>query len=381
MEHERFMRRALELAWRGMGYVAPNPMVGAVLVRDGRIIGEGYHQRYGEKHAEVMAIENAGEPVRGATLYCNLEPCCDGMPAKKTPSCARRLVAEGIAAVFTSTVDPNPYVSGKGIEILRAAGIRVNNGLLRDEALALNECYFRHVQSGEPFVNLKMAMSLDGRIATAGGESRWISNPAARQLVHRLRAQYDAVLVGIETVIADDPQLTVRHVSGRQPWRVVLDSQLRIPGNSTLLRDEFIGRTVIVTTPVHPVPRGEELMKKGVRLLVVDTDDCGRCLPDLALRKLTDLGISSILVEGGRAVFTSFLREKCFDKITAFVAPMIIGEGISAVGDLGVTRIEAALRLQKVRYTPIDDQLLITGYRDLQSTFGILESEKECLQV
>ena len=375
---ELYMRRALELAKEGAGYTSPNPMVGAVIVKEGRIIGEGYHPRFGEKHAEVMAIENASESVEGATLYCNLEPCCNTIVGKKTPPCSLRLIHEKIKRVVIATLDPNPFMQGHGVARLREAGIEVTVGVLAEEATFLNEHYFKFIQTGEPFVHLKIAQTLDGRIATRNGDSRWITNESARRMVHQWRATHDAVLVGIGTVLKDDPQLTVRHVEGRQPWRVVLDTHLRIPLTARLVSDDWRQRTIIIHGSNADATKRARLQQQGVSLITVPVTDGMVSLPDV-LAALKERNIASVLVEGGHTVFTRWIQQGLFDKLSVFIAPKLLGEGIPAIGDLGITRIEDSRELECPRWEAVDHQLLVQGYRDLHRVFGLLTEYVSCL--
>lgn len=379
MDHLEFMQRALKLAQKGRGFTSPNPMVGAVIVKNGRIIGEGYHPRIGEKHAEVMAIENAIEPVEGAEMYCTLEPCSHSFPGKKTPPCTGRLIREKIRKVCISTLDPNPYVNGNGVAALREAGIEVETGFLSEKAVKLNETYVKFIQTGLPFVHLKIAMSLDGRIAAASGDSKWITDRAARQRVHQLRHQYDAVLVGADTVRVDNPRLTVRLIEGRQPWRVVLSSRLDIPLNSEVLQDDFREKTIIFSTPAFDPQQRRAIEAQGVKVEIVNPDLQGRVDVQAVVSRLGQMGISSLLVEGGSRIFSEFISRQLFDKISFFLAPIIIGDGISAIGDLQTGKIAAALRLQHIEMETINDQILLQGYRNIRETFGSLTEAITCL--
>ncbi|MCD6129075.1 bifunctional diaminohydroxyphosphoribosylaminopyrimidine deaminase/5-amino-6-(5-phosphoribosylamino)uracil reductase RibD, partial [Candidatus Bipolaricaulota bacterium] len=259
--HEEYMRRALELARLGEGYTRPNPLVGAVVVKDGEVIAEGYHARYGGPHAEMVALSRAGERARGADLYVNLEPCVHW---GKTPPCVDRIIAAGIRRVILAARDPNPLVNGKGVDKLRSAGIEVVEGVLREEAEKLNEIFFHWVKTQRPFVALKLAMSLDGKIASRTGKSRWITGEEARKKVHELRRRYAAVLVGVNTVLTDDPQLTVREVEGPQPLRIVLDSRGRIPLSAKVLSGE--APTLIATTQAMPEEIEHKLREKGAEV-------------------------------------------------------------------------------------------------------------------
>lgn len=375
-----FMQRALELAIMGRGYTSPNPMVGAVLVKQGRIIGQGFHERYGDKHAEIRAIENAVEPVEGATLYCNLEPCCHTIPGKKTPPCTHRLIQERIRKVVVSTIDPNPHVSGSGLRALKAAGIEIQSGIFAREATLLNEAYFKFIQTGEPFIHLKIAQSLDGRIATRSGDARWITDVSARQMVQEMRQNADAILVGIGTVLVDNPRLTLRTKNGRQPYRIVLDSRLRIPDHATLLQDQFADRTIIITSPDADKARREALAHRGIRVEVLNKNSSEFIDLDELMVFLQRLGVASLLVEGGSAVFTRFIQKRRFDKLSVFIAPILIGEGREAIQDLHINRLQDALRLELVTFRTIGHQMLVEGYRDIHRTFGKLAEELTCSQ-
>jgi len=370
--HDKRMQEALQLAAIPGGLTAPNPMVGAVLVKNGKVIGAGYHPKCGEKHAEVIAIENASVPIEGATLYCNLEPCCHNTPAKKTPPCTKRIIQEKIKRVVISTIDPNPLVNGKGVEILQNAGIEVVTGVLAREAAFLNEIYFKFIQTQIPFVHLKIAQTLDGRIATQQFDSRWITDETAREHVHRMRHKYSAVLVGLNTVITDNPKLTARLGLETQPYRIVLDEKLEIPIDSNILKDEFANRTILFTTPNYDNGIKEQLTQKGIRVNVVNGNGTGMVNLRDTLQMLGEMGITSILVEGGSKIFTHFIKESLFDKISVFIAPIIIGKGIEAIGDLKIEKISNALRLQQMEFKKINHQLLVEGYRDLSATFGNL---------
>lgn len=371
--HHHYMQRALRLAEGGRACTSPNPMTGCVVVKDGRVIGEGFHERHGARHAEAAALdacrENSENP-RGAHLYCNLEPCAAAYPGKLTPPCAAAIVRAGIARVTVATLDPNPHVSGAGVRLLRAAGIAVTVGVEADAALLLNVPFFTAVHYGRPYVHLKVAQSLDGRIAARGGDSRWITDAAARRLVHRMRAEHDAVLVGRGTALYDDPRLTVRDVeagagSAAPPWRVVLDSRLALPAAARLASDEHAARTIALTTDQSDPARRRELGGRGVQVQVVAAGAGGRIDIDAALQAMHARGIRSLLVEGGGAVYTSFLRAGRFDRLSVFVAPLLIGDGVAAVGDLGTRRIAGATRLQGVTTTVVNDQVMVSGYRDL----------------
>ena len=364
------MQRALQLAERGRGRTSPNPLTGCVVVKDGRVIGEGFHERHGARHAEAAALDACRESPRGAHLYCNLEPCAASYPGKLTPPCAARIIRAGIGRVTVATLDPNPRVCGVGVRLLREAGIPVTVGAEAEAALRLNVPFFAAVHFRRPYVHLKIAQSLDGRIATRGGDSQWITDAAARRVVHRMRAEHDAILVGRETALRDDPRLTVRDLEAgarpaATPWRVVLDSRLALPATARLASDEHAARTIVLTTAQADPARRRELIDRGVQVDDVAAGAGGRPDIDAALQALHDRGIHSLLVEGGGAVYTSFLRAGRFDRLTVFVAPLLIGDGVAAVGDLGNERIADATRLQGVTTTIVSDQVMVSGYRDL----------------
>lgn len=370
--HEEYMQEALTLAGIPEGLTAPNPMVGALLVKGGKIIGKGYHPRCGEKHAEVVAIETASESVEGATLYSNLEPCCHNIPNKKTPPCTDRIIREKIKRVVISTIDPNPHVNGKGIEILKRAGIEIIAGIQAPEAVFLNEVYFKFIQTGIPFIHLKIAQTIDGKIATQSFDSRWITDEHAREYVHRMRHKYSSILVGLNTIKTDNPQLTARLGLENQPYRVVLDERLEIPLESNVVTDEFSHRTLLFTTREHNLKVREKLINDGLQIHVVNRNGTGMVNVREVINKLAELGITSILVEGGSKIFTHFIKESLFDRISIFIAPIILGKGIDAIADLGINKISDALRLEKIGFKPINNQMLVEGYRDLSSTFGRL---------
>jgi diaminohydroxyphosphoribosylaminopyrimidine deaminase/5-amino-6-(5-phosphoribosylamino)uracil reductase len=361
------MKRAFELARQGIGTTSPNPLVGTVIVKNNKIIGEGYHQKFGDKHAEIMAMDRAKESCKGATLYCNLEPCTNDIPDKKTPPCTRRIIEEKIRKVVISTIDPNPYINGRGLAILREEKIEVYTDMLAEEAVRINEKYYKFIKSGLPFIHLKIAQSLDGRIATASGRSQWITNVNALKLVHQLRAEYDAVLVGINTVIQDDPALTVRHTSGRNPMRIVLDEKLQIPDNAKLISDDNIDKTIIFTHQNQDGKRIKELSEKGIKIFRVRKKSNGELmLPDI-LKHLAKMQIASVLVEGGGQIFTSFVKNGLFDKISFFIAPIMIGSGIQSIGNLGIENLSQAYQLEKISFEILDNQAIVEGYRDFKT--------------
>jgi len=340
---EYYMKLALALARRGLGKTSPNPMVGAVIVKNGKITGQGYHSRFGGPHAEINAIQDAKGDINGATLYVTLEPCCH--KGKKTPPCLDTLLKYKWKRVVVGTVDPNPKVNGRSIEILKRKGTETKVGVLKEDCQKLNEAYFKYIQTGMPFVTLKFAQTLDGRIATWTGDSKWISSELSLKWAHRLRSLHDAVLVGVGTVLTDDPQLTVRLVRGRNPVRVVVDSRLRIPLSSKILKDLESAPTVVAATSQADIEKAFALNVMGIEVLTTGEDSEGMVDLKGLLKKLGEQNISSVLVEGGATTITSFIRQGLADKIVAIIAPKIMGEGVEVVGDLGILKVGRALKL------------------------------------
>ncbi|MEX2356388.1 MAG: bifunctional diaminohydroxyphosphoribosylaminopyrimidine deaminase/5-amino-6-(5-phosphoribosylamino)uracil reductase RibD [Thermaerobacterales bacterium] len=355
----RWMRRALALAARGRGRTHPNPMVGCVIVKNGAVIGEGFHPRAGESHAEIRAILDAGgEPaVQGATVYVTLEPCCHH---GRTPPCTDALLRSHPARVVIAMADPFPAVAGGGIALLRQAGITTEVGLLEQEARLLNEAWLLYVRKHRPFVAIKFAMTLDGKIAAADGSSFWITETAARERAHRLRDHYDAVLVGVGTVLTDNPRLTCRIAGGRDPLRVILDSRARTPPDARVLADRSV---LIAVSADAPAERCQLLAAAGGRIVTLAQDDGGISLSPL-LQRLKERGITSLLVEGGAAVHASFLHAGLVDKIYSFIAPKFLG-GPSApgpTGDLGITNIRQALSYQFDHAETVGHDVLLIAY-------------------
>lgn len=334
------MRRALKLARRGEGRVSPNPLVGAVIVKDGNVIGEGYHQRYGAPHAEINAIANARESLAGATVYVTLEPCSH---FGKTPPCSEALIRVKPARVVIGTADPNPLVAGRGIAALQQAGIETLLGVGERACREINETFFKYISTGLPFLTLKCAQTIDGQIATVTGHSRWISSSASRAFAHRLRRCHDAILVGVGTVLQDDPELTVRHVRGRNPLRIIVDSRLRLPLEARVLQNQEAARTMVVTTNRALPEKIAQFAELGIETLLIDEDGSGHVDLKKLLGELGKRQIASLLVEGGAAIATSFLKEKSVDRLVTIIAPKILGAGVAAVGDLGKKNMEEAL--------------------------------------
>lgn len=353
-----FMKRCLELAQKGALWVTPNPMVGCVIVKNGKIIAEAYHRRFGGPHAEVRALLKAGEVARGATMYVSLEPCSH---FGKTPPCVDAIIRARIARVVAASRDPNPLVAGRGFRKLRDAGILVESGILAAEAQRVNERFFFWMRTGLPFVGLKLAQTLDGKIADVRGKSRWITGKPARREAHRLRAQYHAVLIGARTALLDDPQLTVRHVNGRNPVRVVVDGQLNVTARLKIFREG--GQTIVVTTQraTRAKPKLVEQLRQGGAMIVA-LPGGNRIHPERILYALAQEGISSVLIEGGSDVVSQFLQNGYWNKLHLFIAPKILGEGISFFASGTRATLDTALdvKVTDVRFVPPD--ILLEGY-------------------
>jgi diaminohydroxyphosphoribosylaminopyrimidine deaminase / 5-amino-6-(5-phosphoribosylamino)uracil reductase len=346
----RMMRRALALAARGLGETNPNPVVGCVVARRGRVLGEGFHRRAGGPHAEVEALGRAGAAARGATLYVTLEPCAHH---GRTPPCAPLVRDSGVRRVVAAVRDPDPRVAGRGLALLRAAGLRVEAGLLAGEATALNSRFLTAARRGRPFVLLKAAITLDGRIATAGGASKWITSPAQRRQARWLRRLHDAVLVGIGTVLADDPVLLPQPRTRRPFARVVLDTRLRLPPASRLVRSASATAPVLVLTAVKTGARRRALEARGVQVVSVASRG-GRLDPSAALAALGKRGIASVVVEGGSEVLGSFLAARLVDEVALFRAPLLLGGRGSkgAFGGRNPRSIRDAMRLEPLPDEP-----------------------------
>jgi diaminohydroxyphosphoribosylaminopyrimidine deaminase/5-amino-6-(5-phosphoribosylamino)uracil reductase len=358
-QDEAFLRKALELAERGRGFVSPNPMVGAIVVREGEIVGTGFHRRFGGDHAEVEALRDAGDQARDATLYVNLEPCSH---FGKTPPCVNRIIDAGVKRVIVGAMDPNPLVNGRGIAILREHGIEVEAGVLEESCRDLNAAFLKFITTGLPYVTLKLAQSLDGKIADARGASRWISNSQARRLVHRWRWQHDAILIGIGTVLKDNPMLTVRDDDGPQPRRIILDSFLRTPLNAHVVSDAYVHATIIVISETcNEEEKIEEISKRGGVVWKVPADPRGGVVLNAVMARARLANIAEIMVEGGRSVFSSFLEGRLADRLACFIAPMLLGDGVPAFHGIKNLAVDKNIFLQKTSWQVIDDNVLLTG--------------------
>ncbi|MBW3088531.1 bifunctional diaminohydroxyphosphoribosylaminopyrimidine deaminase/5-amino-6-(5-phosphoribosylamino)uracil reductase RibD [Bifidobacterium sp. 82T24] len=383
MDDREYMSVALDHAKLGAGKVNPNPMVGAVIVRDGQIIAVGHHDHFGGWHAERSALEAAkrdGVDVRGATIYVTLEPCCH---QGKQPPCSQALIDAGLARVVVGSADPNPLVAGKGIRQLRGAGIDVTEGVLRDECDALNEIFMHYIVSHQPFVLLKYAMTLDGKIATRTGASRWITGEAARHRVHEDRGRFAAIMVGVGTVLADDPQLTCRlddrEDGGHNPVRIVCDSRLRTPLDSALVRTAHDVPTIIATCVPWNEPAAKPYADAGCEVLTIDADDAGHV--DLAALAATlgARGIDSVIIEGGASLAWAVLHAGIVTKVDAYIAPKIFG-GTAAptpVGGEGVETPAGCLRLTDMTVTTLGDDLLVEGFVDKTGRTAVKQESVE----
>jgi len=357
------MKRALTLARKGVGRTSPNPAVGCVILKDGTIVGEGWHRKAGEPHAEVNALQKAGEAARGADLYVTLEPCSH---TGKTPPCCDALIRAGVKRVVVGMKDPNPLVNGAGVVRLKQAGIETVCGVLEEECRQINRAFIRHITTGFPFVTYKCAMTLDARTATVTGESRWISCETSRKYAHKMRAANDAIMVGVGTVIADNPELTVRHVKGRNPIRVIVDTTLRTPENANVIKGESAKTTIIATTESDP-DLHLRYTSRGATVLLCEELDGRVSISDL-LRKLGGIGIQSILLEGGSRLAGDMLKHSLIDECLIFIAPKILGsDGFPPFALHGITSMADSFRLSFGHVAQIGEDLIIHAYPEKTS--------------
>jgi diaminohydroxyphosphoribosylaminopyrimidine deaminase/5-amino-6-(5-phosphoribosylamino)uracil reductase len=370
-EDEQFMRLALRLAGRGVGYTSPNPMVGAVVVRNGQVVGKGYHRKAGTPHAEIHALQEAGSQAQGATLYVTLEPCNH---QGRTPPCSEAILRSDVARVVVGCSDPNPRVSGGGADYLRSQGILVEEGILEDKCFRLNEPFIKHVTTGSPLVVAKAAASLDGKIASRLGDSRWISNERSRRFVHRLRHAVDAILVGVGTVISDDPSLTARlpGKKGNNPLRIILDTHLRIPPESRVVSQANEVPTLIASGPEPYQKRKSALEARGVEIVSLPLAR-GRVSLSALVEHLGNRDITSLLVEGGAEVHGAFFYDNLVDKVYLFFAPKIIGgsSAVPVVGGIGAASVADALPLRDLKLRRFDDDIMIEGYLEQSALFSV----------
>jgi diaminohydroxyphosphoribosylaminopyrimidine deaminase/5-amino-6-(5-phosphoribosylamino)uracil reductase len=362
MTEEGYMRRALALAKRGMGTTSPNPMVGAIVVKGGKIVGEGYHHKAGEEHAEILALNKAGQHARGGTLILNLEPCSH---AGKTPPCVNSVIRAGIRKVVMAMEDPNPLVNGKGVALLRKAGIDVKVGLLAREARVLNEAFIAYMEKKRPFFIMKAAASLDGKIATRIGESKWITNEESRAYANQMRSVMDGIMVGINTVILDNPLLLPRVAKPkRYPVRIVLDSKLRIPLSCELVKTGSKYKTLIFTLPDSRQEKESRLKSMGVEVVHVAEGENGRVSLKGICDELRKREIVSVLVEGGGELNSSFIQEGLIDKVVLFYAPKLIGgkNASSLVGGKGIDFLKDACRIDIFSVRKLKEDICVEGY-------------------
>lgn len=362
MSDEKFMKRAIKLAEKGRGKTSPNPMVGAVLVKDGQVISEGFHEAAGKTHAEAIALKEAGEKAKNATLYVTLEPCCI---LGRTPPCVDAIISAGVAEVVTGLIDPNPKVSGKGVKRLQMAGIKVETGLLAADVAKQNETYVCFMSFNRPFISLKVAASLDGKTATSGGESKWITGEKSRSKVHQMRNEYDAVVVGIGTILKDNPLLTVR-VGKREiknPVRVVVDTEGKIPFSAQVVSTARDVPTVIATTERASMEKMKTLQDMGVSVIVVPSKN-GHVDLEQLLKKLAEREITNVLVEGGASLNAAFFEAGLVDKIVVFYAPKVIGGQGSPgiVGGEGVKKLADACNFEVSRIERIGEDIMVVAY-------------------
>lgn len=361
-EKEAFMVRALQLAKKACGKTSPNPMVGAVIVKKGKIIGEGYHKQAGKAHAEIEAIKKAGQNARGAEMFVNLEPCCHH---GKTPPCVEAIISAGLKKVYVGMTDPNKLVNRKGIGILRKQGVKVEVGILKEKCERLNESFAKFIRTKQPFVIMKSGISLDGKTATSSGESQWITCGKSRKLVHEMRGEVDAILVGSGTVLNDDPRLTVRlnNRKLRNPARIILDRRSRIKIGAKVFENADTDNVIYVTSPKLSREKEKQLRDMGVDILLLQSNDKKFELKTL-LKELGRRDIVSVLLEGGSSLNASALKENVIDKAILFVAPIIIGGGKapSFIGGQGIRELKDATRLKKVEAKKVGDDFMIEGY-------------------
>lgn len=360
---ELYMKRAINLAKKGSGHTSPNPLVGAVIVKDNRIIGEGYHEYYGGNHAEVNAIDSAVEDVAGATIYVTLEPCSH---FGKTPPCAKKIVESKLSKVVIGMTDPNPLVAGRGIGIIEDAGIEVVTGVLEEDVKELNEVFIKYILTKKPFCYMKYAMTLDGKIASWSGDSKWISNEKSRKYVHNIRQRVSAIMVGIGTVLADDPSLTTRRgdKGDKDAVRVILDTRCRIPLDAKVLNLDSKVRTIIATVSTYE-EKIEALKKKGAEIIITPLKD-NRIDIEWLFRELGRMGIDSVLLEGGSTINYSALEAGVVDKVMAFLAPKMIGgeNARTPVEGQGIAYVRNAVKLIDLDIKKFGEDILITARID-----------------
>lgn len=354
ISHKKYMEIALKIAEKGKGNVSPNPLVGCIIVKRGKIVGKGYHKQYGGEHAEIDAIKNASKKAANATLYINIEPCSHW---GKTPPCTEKIVEAAIREVIIGMHDPNPLV--EGFRELKFRGIKTKIGILENEAKKLNEIYIKYMKTNRPFVILKLAMTMDGRIATKTGDSKYITGRDARKYVHQFRSEVDAIMVGINTVLKDNPKLTSRLVKGKDPMKVVVDTELRMPLKCNLMKHP--SKLIIATTNKAPKKKINKFYQKGVNVVVLKSK---RNLVDLKelMKELGKKEIASVMIEGGAELNSSAIKDRIANKLLIFTAPKLVGNGLGAIGNLGITKIDRAVKLKDIKMKKIGKDILVEAY-------------------
>jgi diaminohydroxyphosphoribosylaminopyrimidine deaminase/5-amino-6-(5-phosphoribosylamino)uracil reductase len=358
LSDESYIQLAIEIAKKGMGNVSPNPLVGCVIVKNGRIVGAGYHEKFGCSHAEVNAINSANESIEGSTLYINLEPCSH---TGKTPPCVDKIIENKVKRVVIGTLDMNPLVSGSGIKKLKKAGIDVKVGVLEKECINLNKFFFKYIFKKIPYVTLKFAQTLDAHIADHNGNAKWITSIDSRRYVHNLRSKYDAVLIGAGTAYKDNPSLTVRLVDGRNPKRILIDSNLSLKFDLNLFKKNT-DKGLIVLTSEKSRQKQRKLKSfalLGIKVVFIKEESIGRLDLKIALKELGKLNIASLLVEGGSKIFTSFIKENLFDDILMFMSPKILGCGTPSIASFGIKSLRQAVKVKIDNVKLTGDDVLI----------------------
>ena len=353
ISHKKYMDLTISLAEKGRGLTSPNPMVGCIIVKRGRIVGKGFHKKAGTEHAEILALNEAGKKAMNSTMYVYLEPCSHW---GKTPPCTEKIVEAGVREVIIGMNDPNPLVDG--FRELKFRGLKTKIGILEKEAKKLNEAYSKYMKTKKPFVILKVAMSLDGKIATATGDSKYITSKEARAYVHQLRTEVDAVMVGLNTVLRDNPELTPRLVKGKDPVKIVVDSRLKIPKNCSLMKEP--SKLIIAATNSTSKNEVKKLQQMGVNVLLTKAVKGMVDLQDL-MKQLGKHEITTVMIEGGSRLNSSAIKEGIVDKMLIFTAPKIIGNGVGAIGNLGITKIDKAVKLKNSITRRIGSDLLVEG--------------------
>lgn len=354
ISHKKYMELTLKLAEKGRGLTSPNPMVGCIIVKRGRIVGKGFHRKAGTEHAEVLAINEAGKKAINSTMYVNLEPCSHW---GRTPPCTEKIVEAGAREVIIGMKDPNPLVDG--FRELKFRGLKTKIGILEREAKKLNEAYIKYMRTKRPYVMIKVAMSADGRIATKTGDSKYITSKEARAYVHKLRTEVDAVMVGLNTVLRDNPELTPRLFKGKDPMKIVVDSRLKIPRNCNLMKEP--AKLIIATTKKAPKAEIKKLQQKGINVIITGSKN-GMVDPQDLMKQLGKHEITSVMIEGGSELNSSAINARVVDKILMFAAPKLIGNGLGAIGNLGINKINKAINLKNPETRKVGKDLLIEAY-------------------